>query len=185
MTRRAADPPTAHLDRETVRALAAWDPGGAPVTSLYLNVDGRRFPRKADYLVRLEELVRAARHQAEELDRDARRSVEADLEAMSTYVRERFERDGVRGLALFSCSEAGLWEAFALPRPVRNRAVVGPEPGWRPAPGRRESRFGGRARSADPSPPAVPVPSWLRPISARKRSRSVSRKRRSPRWLIR
>ncbi len=128
MTRRSADPPTTRLERGTVRALAAWDPGGAPVTSLYLNVDGRRFPRKADYLVRLEELVRAARHQAEELDRDARRSVEADLEAMSSYVRERFERDGVRGLALFSSREAGLWEAIALPRPVRNRAVVGPEP---------------------------------------------------------
>lgn len=128
MTRPAADPPTTHLDREAVRALAAWDPGGAPVTSLYLNVDGWRFPRKADYLVRLEALLRAARQQAEGLDREARRSVEADLGAISAYVQERFERDGVRGLALFSSSEAGLWEAFALPRPVRNRAVVGPEP---------------------------------------------------------
>lgn len=116
----------ADLDQALLRKLAEWSPDGFPVTSLYLSVDGRRFPRKTDYEVRLDEMLRLARAGAEHLDREHRRSVERDLEAMSSFVRERFERGPVRGLALFASSGAGLWEEIALPRPVRNRAMVGP-----------------------------------------------------------
>ncbi len=116
------------LDQALVRRLAGWEPRGAPVTSVYLSVDGRRFPRKADYEVRLDELLRGVRARARALPRDAQRSVEADVRAVSSFVRDRFERGATRGVAAFSCHAAGLWEALALPRPVRNRAVVGPQP---------------------------------------------------------
>lgn len=114
------------LDQALLRKLAGWSPDGVPVTSLYLTVDGRRYPRRADYEVRLEELLRAARAQALGLPEAAARSVEGDVEAISSFVRERFERGDTRGLALFSASAAGLWEEIALPRPVRDRVVVGP-----------------------------------------------------------
>jgi peptide chain release factor subunit 1 len=114
------------LDRMAVRGLAEWDPRGFPVTSVYLSVDGRRYPRKVDYEVRLDELLRRARAQAqsEQLSRDALRSVHADIEAISSYVREGFERGDTRGLALFSSSGAGLWEDVRVPRAVRDRAMV-------------------------------------------------------------
>jgi len=114
------------LDRALLRRLAEWSPP-CPVTSIYLSVDGRRFPRKSDYEVRLDELVRRARAQARSLDREALRSVEADLAAVSSFVRDRLQRSAVRGLAAFSASAAGLWEELLLPRPVRDRAVVGPQ----------------------------------------------------------
>jgi peptide chain release factor subunit 1 len=114
------------LDRSLLRTLAGWDPAGVPVTSLYLTVDGRRYPRKADYEVRLDELVRQARSRSQGLDREAARSVERDLEAISTYVKEDFERGDTRGLALFSSRASGLWEEVRVPRPVRDRAVTGP-----------------------------------------------------------
>ncbi len=114
------------LDHTLLRKLAEWNPEGVPVTSLYLTVDGRRYPRRSDYEVRLEELLREARARAADLPEEAARSVEGDLAAMASFVRERFERGDTRGLALFSASAAGLWEAIRLPRPVRDRVVLGP-----------------------------------------------------------
>jgi peptide chain release factor subunit 1 len=114
------------LDQAVLRRLANWDPGGVPITSLYLTVDGRRYPRRGDYEVRLGELLRGARGQAEPFGRDAVRSVECDLGRMATHVREEFERGDTRGLALFSSHRAGLWEDVRVPRPVRDRSVVAP-----------------------------------------------------------
>ena len=114
-------------DRSLLRRLADWDPKGVPVTSIYLTVDGRRFPRRVDYEMRLDELVRRARSAAEGLKAPARRSVEADLERISGLVRSEFERGGTRGLAMFAASAADLWEEVRLARPVRDRAVVAPQ----------------------------------------------------------
>lgn len=114
------------LDHALLRKLAEWNPDGVPVTSLYLTVDGRRYPRRVDYEVRLEELLRTARAQAATMPEAAARSVEGDLMEISRFVRERFERGDTRGLALFSASAAGLWEEIPLPRPLRDLVVVGP-----------------------------------------------------------
>ncbi len=113
------------LDRSMLRTLAGWSPA-VPVTSLYLTVDGRRYPRRSDYEVRLDELLRDVRGQMNGMRGDSARSVEDDLERMSTFVREDFERGDTRGLALFSASGAGMWEAIRLPRPVRDQALVAP-----------------------------------------------------------
>ncbi|HEX6330679.1 MAG TPA: Vms1/Ankzf1 family peptidyl-tRNA hydrolase [Actinomycetota bacterium] len=115
------------LERGLMRKLADWDPGDAPVTTVFLTVDGRRRPRRVDYERRLDELLRRVREQAGGLDRDAVRSVERDVAAMTAYVRDEFERGDVRGLALFSSSAAGLWEVIPVPRPVHDRAVVAPQ----------------------------------------------------------
>jgi peptide subunit release factor 1 (eRF1) len=115
------------LDRGLLRKLAEWEPGGAPITSLYLTVDGRRFPRKTDYQVHLDELLRAARAQTQGLDRGASRSVEHDLAAMSDFVREELLRGDTRGIAMFSSTAGGLWEVVPVPRPVRDRVVVAPQ----------------------------------------------------------
>lgn len=113
------------LDQRLLRTLAGWEPDGVPVTSVYLTVDGRRYPRKSDYEVRLDELLRQARSRSEALGPEAVRWVEQDLRAISAYVRDDFERGDTRGLALFASSGAGLWEEVRVPRPVRDRAVAG------------------------------------------------------------
>lgn len=113
------------LDTTLLRKLAEWTPAGAPVTSVYLSVDGRARPRQSDYEVRLDQLLRNARSSVAGLDRDAARSVERDFGTISSFVRERFERAGTRGLAMFSSSDAGLWEEVRVPRPVRDQVGVG------------------------------------------------------------
>lgn len=120
------------LEHALLRKLAEWNPDGVPVTSLYLTVDGRRYPRRSDYEVRLEELLRAGKARAADLPEEAARSVRGDLASFEAFVRERFERGDTRGLALFSASAAGLWEALRLPRPVRDRVVIAPRAELRP-----------------------------------------------------
>ncbi|HET7869732.1 MAG TPA: Vms1/Ankzf1 family peptidyl-tRNA hydrolase [Actinomycetota bacterium] len=115
-----------NVDHSVVRKLAQWNPDGIPITSVYLTVDGRRYPRKSDYEVRLDDLLRRGRAQAEGegLSKEALRSALGDLEAIDSFVRDEFERGDTRGLALFSANAAGLWEEVRLPRPVRDRATV-------------------------------------------------------------
>jgi peptide chain release factor subunit 1 len=123
----------ADLDRAFLRKLADWAPGRFPVTSAYLSVDGSLYPRKKDYELRLDDLLRRVRGVAgESVDRDLRRSVEGDAARIGAFVREDFERKRTRGLALFSAHAAGLWESVELSRPVRNHAVVAPQPELRP-----------------------------------------------------
>jgi peptide chain release factor subunit 1 len=117
------------IDRDVVRTLAAWDTRGLPVTSLYLDVDGRRYPRRGDSLRRGEDLARRACDEVDRGDRRAFGSVCRDVQRIIRFLSEEFERKGpVRGLALFSCSGAGLWEAVTVSRSVRDRLVVGPRP---------------------------------------------------------
>ena len=119
----------APIDRELLRKLAGWETHGQPVTSLYVDVDGRRWPRRGEYVRRAEDLLRQACDEARLRDRDEHRSVCGDVDRMGSFVRDEFERKGpVRGLAVFSCSGAGLWEQASVTQPVRDRVVVGPRP---------------------------------------------------------
>lgn len=118
------------LDRELLRKLAEWDTHGAPVYSLYLDVDGRRYPREQDYLLRAQELCRRMGERATALHREdaADGVVRHDTGRMMMFLERDFERAGTRGVALFSCSAANLWEEILLTRPVRDRAAVAEAP---------------------------------------------------------
>jgi peptide chain release factor subunit 1 len=119
----------APADRERIRTLAEWDTGGLPVTTLYLDVDGRRRPRRRDYVRRADDLAGAVCDEARGLGRAAHRSVCGDARRIRSFVRDGLERRGsVRGLALFSCSGAGLWEDVELSQPVRDGVRVGTRP---------------------------------------------------------
>jgi peptide chain release factor subunit 1 len=119
----------APADRQRIRTLAEWDTGGLPVTTLYLDVDGRRRPRRRDYVRRADDLAGAVCDEARGLGRAAHRSACGDARRIRSFVRDGFDRRGpVRGLALFSCSGAGLWEDVELSQPVRDGVRVGTRP---------------------------------------------------------
>ena len=102
------------------------------VTSCYLDVDGRRHPRHADYEAQLEHLVRDGRERAAGFGPEAARSVAADLDRIGAWVRQGFDRSRVRGLAFFACSEDDWFEVFESPLPVGNGIVVNHTPHVRP-----------------------------------------------------
>lgn len=115
------------IDREFLRELAGWSADRVPVSTLYLNVDGRRYPRRQDYVNRAEELCRQLRKSSESMRRRARLSVERDGARFMEFLRN-LERGPTRGLALFSSSDANLWEEVLVPRPVPDRATVADHP---------------------------------------------------------
>ena len=107
------------ITEDTIRELASIRGEGAPVTSCYLDVDGRRLRRHQDVEQELEILLRRARPRA-----NGTPSVHDDFRRIETYVRGGVDRSTTRGLAFFSCSADQLWRVVALPVPVRSRVTI-------------------------------------------------------------
>ncbi|MPZ88352.1 MAG: hypothetical protein GEU81_09805 [Nitriliruptorales bacterium] len=106
-----------------IRKLVDRPATGAPVTSVYLNTDGARFPRPADYEARLDGLLRQVRRDAEPLDEAARESVLRDADAISKWVRTEFVRSDVRGLGVFAM-DGEVFETVQVAIGVRNVARI-------------------------------------------------------------
>ena len=111
------------IDESRIRDLAGFKGEDAPVTSLYLDVDGRQRIRARDVEVALDRLIRPAR---ERQGQDP--SVVADLKRIEDHVKGGIDRSRVRGLAVFSCTAHGFWEVVELAVPVRDRLVVNHTP---------------------------------------------------------
>jgi peptide subunit release factor 1 (eRF1) len=108
---------------EVVRQLASFRGEQAPVTTCYLDVDGRRYLRHQDLEREVSVLLRGARAKA-----NGESSVARDLHRIEEYVKAGLDRSHTRGLAIFSCAAHELWEVFELPVPVQNRVVVNSTP---------------------------------------------------------
>jgi peptide chain release factor subunit 1 len=104
---------------------------GHPVVSVYLNVDGSTHPVKGGYEAEFSAMVANARKAArEELDlsRDQESLLDDELSAIGNYLTLDFRRNGVKGLAVFSCRPENLWQVTGLNIPVENRIHVD----WKP-----------------------------------------------------
>jgi peptide chain release factor subunit 1 len=110
-----------------IRELLNRPASSVPVTSVYLNTDGARYPRPVDYEARLDNLLRDVRRAADGLDHDAADAVRRDADQISRWVRNSFDRSGVRGLGLFS-SNGEIFEQLEVAMGVRNIARVGDRP---------------------------------------------------------
>jgi len=106
--------------------LAGWR--GKAVTSLYLDVDGRSYPRPSDYEPHVEHLFRLARKRAEPLGKSVVEALEADLARISGWLEAGLDRKSTRGIAVFSCAAEGLFETFSLPLVIRDQVAVASTP---------------------------------------------------------
>lgn len=110
-----------------IRELVDRPGTGKPVSSVYLNTDGARFPRASDYEARLDGLLRDLQRVAAERGPEDAKAVEADVEAIGRWVRQEFDRGQTRGLGLF-CSEGDIFERVEIAESFRNIARVGDTP---------------------------------------------------------
>ncbi len=113
------------ISESRIRDLAGFKGEAAPVTSLYLDVDGRTRIRARDYELALERMIRPVKEREHQ---DGRESVCADLKRIDDYVKGGIDRSHTRGLAIFSCSAHDFWEVVELAVPVRDRLVVNHSP---------------------------------------------------------
>ncbi len=111
------------ITEAAVRELAGFRGQGAPVTTCYLDVDGRRLSRHRDYEQEFDRILRSARVRA-----NGNASVGQDLQRIEDYVKGGFDRSHTRGLAIFSCSDEAFWHVLPLPVPVRSRVIVNQAP---------------------------------------------------------
>jgi peptide chain release factor subunit 1 len=106
------------ITAEDVRNLVAFRGTEAPVTTCYLDVDGRHLASHRELLQAFDLLVRRAG-----LNGHTHPSVVEDVARMSRHVRG-LKRTRARSVAMFSCSAQGLWTVHDLPRPVTSRLAV-------------------------------------------------------------
>jgi hypothetical protein len=113
----------ATITEHVVRKLAGFRSEDVPVVSCYLDVDGRRHVRPADYEQQLDRMLRAARGRANGTSPDQR-----DLDRIVKRVKDGVDRSTTRGLALFSCAAPDLFEVIEMPVAVRDQVLVGHAP---------------------------------------------------------
>lgn len=113
-----------------VKQLLAYQNGSHQVSTLSLNIDGRRFPKRKEFMVVFKNLVKQMRSDLEQttLAPEVRQSIEEDFKRMEGYLGDRFERNHHRGILIYACSRKGLWLPFAFPVPLRSKLVVLPHP---------------------------------------------------------
>ncbi|HVW31047.1 MAG TPA: hypothetical protein VHL53_00785, partial [Acidimicrobiia bacterium] len=119
------------LSEDRIRELAGRR-GTGVVVSCYLDVDGRRHFRPADYEAQLRRLAGRAREKAAGFGPEVVRSVSADLDRIGAWLRDGFDRSRVRGLAFFGCAADGWFEVVESPLPVRSSVAVNHTPHVRP-----------------------------------------------------
>ena len=113
---------------EVVRALAARV-GDPAVSSLYLDTDGAHRPVRAEVEAAFEQLVHTLVTQARaQGNRILAEAVDGDCQRMRDWLGAGWDRSGTRGLALFSSSRQGWFEAVPLAWPVADAAGLGPRP---------------------------------------------------------
>ena len=109
------------LNADTIKKLTHGAPGDRPVVSMYLDVDGRRWPKYQDCEARVERAVRAA------VDRSAKpnghASVLEDLRRIEAFVKGGVDRSTTRGIAMFSAGP-DFWHTFELPLAVHDQLVI-------------------------------------------------------------
>ncbi len=110
------------ITEASIKELAGFKGSDAPVVSCYLDVDGRRRIRPRDYQLELESLQKKLAASRPEHD------LRSDFARMSDYVRTELHRQGVRGIAMFSCAAKQYWKVVSLPVPVANRLSVNHSP---------------------------------------------------------
>jgi peptide chain release factor subunit 1 len=102
---------------DRLRELAGREVGKGYAISLYLNLDPRETLTPGDVHTRLNSLLDTAAKSEwtkEDQPHAVRQAVRADLDRIRRYVESELVRDGAHGLALFSASLDGIWEALEL-----------------------------------------------------------------------
>lgn len=120
------------VDQETLRRLAGYESGGAPVLSFYLNLDPSEFALAHARSTAVRSLVDEAHRRIEGhegLSHEERRDgLEAVERVRGWFEGPSFSASGANALAVFCAAGDTLFEEVRLPRPVPSEVVIGRKP---------------------------------------------------------
>lgn len=114
------------ITRADVDAISRISGNGWPIISLYLRIDKDRIDE--DYTIRLKNLLRDASDGLDDrFDHQQAAAVRSDLDRIKEFFRDEADRFG-RGVAIFACEPAGIWQVYELPRGIDSQITVDVEP---------------------------------------------------------
>jgi peptide chain release factor subunit 1 len=120
------------IDSAEIRRLAKLHLPGRSVVSLYLGLDPASAKLPGARRTQLESLLsEIERRHLDDGDgsRDQRAALRASLERIRRFfAAQAFAAKAARGVAVFSAEDAGLFEAYRLPRPVEAQVSVDDRP---------------------------------------------------------
>ena len=113
------------LTVDDLREVAGFRASGECAISLYADLDPSAAPTAGDVDTRFNALLSEAEKllARESFSHDEREAVKRDLERIRSFLDNDFDRDGVRGLAIFAAGEA-FWQTFSLPERVPDAIKV-------------------------------------------------------------
>jgi len=112
----------ATISWEQLRELAGFRAAKGCAVSIYVDLDPRDAPTPEGVSTRVRSLLGEAERILDErrgsLARDQREALKTDLQRISRWFDDGFDRDGVHGLAVFAAGLDNFWTTLPLPYPV-------------------------------------------------------------------
>lgn len=121
------------ITRQQVDQLLQFRNGRYLVTSCYVNLDRTQSSPQA-LKIRVKDLIQSARHSlhGKSGTHEQRESLQRDFERIEQFVQQDILGNRHKALALFSCEGEKFWQAYRLPRIVRNILIADHAPYIRP-----------------------------------------------------
>jgi peptide chain release factor subunit 1 len=113
-----------------LRELASFRAEKGCAISVYVNLVPSEAPTAADASTRINSLMHEGEQRAEsahELTHEQREALRADLVRIRAFFEAQFDRDGSRGVAVFSAGLDNAWRTLPLADPVPDKIAVARE----------------------------------------------------------
>jgi peptide chain release factor subunit 1 len=116
---------------EQLRELAGFRAEKGCAISLFVGLDPSEVPTPPAVETKVNAQLAEAQRLAEErtgtMSRDQREAMKADLERIRAWFDDGFDRQGVRGVAVFAASLDNFWSTLLLPEPIPDAVRVDSE----------------------------------------------------------
>jgi peptide chain release factor subunit 1 len=116
------------LTTDILRDLAGFRADNGCAITIYLDLDPSSSPTATDLDTKFKSVLSEAERAGERRpgDRECRLAVRDDLDRIRDWWDDEFDRDGLRGVAVFASSADGLFRTLPLTRGAGDSAQVGP-----------------------------------------------------------
>ncbi len=120
---------------DMIKKLRDFSDGKNLFTSFYLST----VPERGDFVERALEMLRKARKEPGNYSEEERNFIEEDLKSIEDFVKNTLVHQVkdpdpyiVKGVAIFSSKQGGIFQVYHLPNPLRERIVIDYSPFIRP-----------------------------------------------------
>jgi peptide chain release factor subunit 1 len=118
----------ASITWEQLRELAAFHSRQQCAVSVYVGLDPSEVPTAGELSSHVRSVLARAERQSDErrseLSHEARKTLERDLERIGSWFGSEFNREGVRGVAVFAAALDDLFLTLPLPWPVEDEVRI-------------------------------------------------------------